>query len=85
VPESNSPSWKEPFLEALRESDKVKLAELVHAAEGAIFLRLQELAESPDHHEERSQINVACAALLSIQINKLGFPSSLSEKPTKNP
>lgn len=70
--DSHSSSWKEPYLEALRESDKEKLTELVYAAEGAIFLRLQELAGSG-------------AALLSIQINKLGFPLALLEKPTKKP
>jgi hypothetical protein len=81
----HSSSWKEPYLEALRESDKEKLTELVQAAEGAIFLRLQELAGSADHHEERSEINKACADLLSIQVNKLGFPLGALEKPTKNP
>jgi len=83
--DSHSSSWKEPYLEALRESDKEKLTELVYAAEGAIFLRLQELVGSADHPEERSEIKVACAALLSIQINKLGFPLALLEKPTKKP
>jgi hypothetical protein len=78
--DSHSSSWKEPYLEALRESDKEKLTELVYAAEGAIFLRLQELARSADHHEERSEIDAACAALLSIQINKLGFPLALPER-----
>lgn len=57
---------------------------MVYAAEGAIFLRLQELVGSADHQEERSEINVACAARLSIQINKLGFPLALLEKPAKN-
>jgi hypothetical protein len=39
-------SWKRPYLEALRETDKKKLAKLVYAAEGAMFLRLQELPDS---------------------------------------
>jgi hypothetical protein len=79
--ESNSSSWKQPFLAALKESDKEKLAEQVYAAEGAIFLRVQELAESVDRHEERSEIQAACAALLAIQVNKLGWPFSLPCRP----
>jgi hypothetical protein len=79
----HSSSWKESYLAALKESDVEKLTQLVHAAEAAIFLRLQELAGSADHHEERSEINVACAALLSIQIDKLGFPLAPLEKPTE--
>lgn len=36
-------SWKEPYRQALKESDEQKLTELVQAAEYAIVLRLQEL------------------------------------------
>jgi hypothetical protein len=75
--ELHSPSWKHPFLEALLEPDKAKLTRLVYAAEGAIFLRAQELAGSADHREERSELHVASAALLSIQVNKLGWPCRL--------
>ena len=39
-------SWKEPYRQALKESDPQKLTELVHAAEYAILLRLQELENS---------------------------------------
>ena len=42
--ESNSRSWKGPFLEAMFETDKERLRKLVYAAEGAMFLRSQELA-----------------------------------------
>jgi len=80
MPETRLFSWKEPFLAALKESDKVKLTKLVYEAEGAMFLRFQEMAESADHHEERSEMQSACAALLSIQVNKLGWPSSLTSK-----
>jgi hypothetical protein len=69
--------WRKRFLAALGETDKDKLTALVYAAELAIFLRLQELADSADHNEERSEIQVACAALLSIQVNDLGWPLSL--------
>ncbi len=67
-------SRKESYLEALRESDKVKIAERADAAEEAMFLRWQELADSADDNEERNEIHVACAALLVIKVHKLGCP-----------
>jgi hypothetical protein len=65
-------SWKQPFLQALEESDKQKLGELVYASEHAIFLRQQELKNSSDFHEERSEMSVAEVALLTIKTYKLG-------------
>jgi hypothetical protein len=73
--------WKHHFLKVLFESDNEKLTKLVHDTEGAIFFRLQELAGSTDHHEERTELHVACATLLSIQVSKLGWPSGLPCKP----
>jgi hypothetical protein len=67
-------SWKELFLGALIESNKEKLTELVQATEKAIAFRAQELLNSPDHREERSEMAVAHAALLSIKTHKLGWP-----------
>ncbi|MGA8553767.1 MAG: hypothetical protein WB630_05045 [Candidatus Acidiferrales bacterium] len=67
------PSWKGPFLQALEEPDKRKLSELVHAAQHAIFLRQRELRNSPDDHEEESELYVAIAALLTIKTHKLGW------------
>ena len=67
-------SWKELFLWALTESDKEKLTALVQATEQAIIVRAQELLNSTDHHEERSEMAVAHAALLSIKTHKLGWP-----------
>ena len=61
-----------PVLQALRESDKQKLGELVLAAEHAIILRQRELKHSSDHHEELSEMQVAIAALLTISVYKLG-------------
>ena len=59
-------SWKEPYHQALKESDKQKLTELVHAAEHAIVLRLQELENSADNQEELIQMKRAAADLLAI-------------------
>ena len=67
-------SWKEPYRHALKESDPQKLTELVHAAEYAIVLRLQELENSTDHHEERAEMKRAAADLLVIKTYKLGWP-----------
>ena len=67
-------SWKEMYLWALIESDKKKLTELVQAIECAIASRAQELLNSTDHHEERSEMAAVNAALLSIKTHKLGWP-----------
>lgn len=65
--------WKELFLETLRESDPVKATELVLFTEQVINNRIRELFNSSDHHEERSEMAVAIAALLSIKVYKLGW------------
>ena len=66
-------SWKELYLWALIESDKEKLTGLIQAVERAIASRAQELFNSPDHHEERSAMAAANAALLSMKTHKLGW------------
>lgn len=74
-------SWRQPVLRALRESDNRTLEELVLAAEHAIILRQRELKNSTEHHEERSEMHVAIAALMTINVYKLGrcsFPDSRS-------
>lgn len=68
-------SWKEPYRRALKESDEQKLTELVQAAEYAMVLRLQELENSTDHHEERIEMKLAAADLLVIKTYKLGWPA----------
>lgn len=77
------PMWKDLYLQTLLESDTDKLTELVHAAEYAIVLRLQELENSTDHHEERIQMKLATADLLAIKTHKLGWPAvSTANNPT---
>ena len=68
------PVWKELYLEALLESDKEKLTELIQATEHAIALRAQEVLTSTDHHQERAEMAIAHASLLSIKTHKLGWP-----------
>jgi hypothetical protein len=67
--------WKELYLWALIEPNKEKLAGLIQAIERAIASRSQELLNSPDHHEERSEMAAANAALLSMKTHKLGWPA----------
>ena len=69
------PMWKKMFLEALSESDKEKLNELLQATEQAITLRNQELLKSSDHHEEHGEMDIALASMLSIKTLKLGWPA----------
>jgi hypothetical protein len=68
-------SWKEPYHQVLNESDEQKLTALVHAAEYAIVLQLQELENSADHQEERAEMKRATADLLAIKTYKLGWPA----------
>ncbi|MFZ3333579.1 MAG: hypothetical protein WA197_23270 [Candidatus Acidiferrales bacterium] len=75
MPDSYPTSWKQPYQQALKESDEQKLTELVQAAEYAIVLRLQELENSTDHHEERVEMKLATADLLAIKTYKLGWPA----------
>ena len=70
MPGSYPTSSKEPYRQALKESDEQKLTELVQAAEHAIVLRLQELENSTDHHEEeRSEMAIAKASWLACRSN----------------
>jgi hypothetical protein len=80
VPQDARQMWKELFLEAmffqaLLETDKEKLTEMLQGAERVMVLRAQELLNSSDHREERGEMDTALAALLSIKIHKLGWPA----------
>jgi hypothetical protein len=65
-------SWKDLYLQTLLESDEEKLKELVHATEQAIVLRTISGSAS---QEERSEMTIANASLLSIKTHRLGWPS----------
>jgi hypothetical protein len=58
----------------LNESDNSNLAEAIHAAEAALFLRSQELDGQGDQ-AEREEIKAASADLLAIKVHKLGWPA----------
>lgn len=66
--------WQQKFEAALLEGDPQKLAELVEAAETAIFFRFQSLVNSPDGHVERDALSDAVRTLRTIQTEKLHYP-----------
>jgi hypothetical protein len=68
--------WQSEVQAAVDESSSEKLLERVHAAEVAIFNRLQELAKdkTPAHHAEREALDRAIETLRVIKRDRLGFP-----------
>ena len=72
--EITTTSWKEVYEKTRQETDKQKLGELVLAAEAAIFRRYQEIAPSPNHHDERRSMKEATDDLLEMKVNQLGWP-----------
>ncbi len=68
------PSWQQPLQAVIDEVDLQKLPEKLAAAEGAIFVRMQELAVSSDGHKESKAIRQACEELLKIQTQRLKWP-----------
>ena len=71
-------AWQKAFQAAEREFEPTKLLLLVGAAEGAIFLRLQETEEKLSA-EEREAITKATQKLRQIQIERLNYPEWESE------
>jgi hypothetical protein len=67
-------SWKDLYLQTVLESDIEQLTVLVQATEQLIALRAQELVNSTERREERAEMAVALASLLSIKTHKLGWP-----------
>jgi hypothetical protein len=68
------PSWKTAYEKTMWELDNEKLLALIHAAEGELFERWQELGDSPAHARERAAMKIAADDLLAIKIHKLGWP-----------
>jgi hypothetical protein len=75
-----SSSWKQLYLETLKISGNNKLTELVQSAELAMFYRLKELTDSPEHRDERNQIRLALLDLLAVKTYKLRWPALLPAK-----
>jgi hypothetical protein len=68
------PSWKTAYEKTLWELDAEKLLTLIHAAEGALFDRWQDLGDEPGYTRERVVMKIAADDLLAIKINRLGWP-----------
>lgn len=72
------PSWQSEVQAATSEADAAKLLVRVHAAESAIFNRLQELAKiSPSdgfHQAERESLAKGLETLRRLKRDRLGFP-----------
>jgi hypothetical protein len=79
MPITDTLSWRESYEKAIQESDSTKLADYVYEAEAGIFKRLQELASSSDHHEERAEIEGASADSPALKIHKLGWPDPITK------
>ena len=70
----STPLWKEAYKTAVRNLSHSDLPAMLYRTEDAIFDRLQEIHGSPDHHEERQEIEGAAADLLVIKTRVLGWP-----------
>jgi len=76
-PGSSFGSWQSEVQAAVDEARSEKLLERVHAAEIAIFNRLQELAKDVNpasHQAEREALASALETLRFIKRDRLGFP-----------
>jgi hypothetical protein len=74
MPEAQNSEWHSAYKSALREKDLTRLPELVALAESAIFLRFQQLGNSPAAPRERQTMQDAADNLLKIKTEKLKFP-----------
>jgi hypothetical protein len=70
-PNLRYPEWQKWCVDALAEVDPKNLPERVAAAKSAIEKRVQELASSPDGHEERRAISDALNVLRFLQRDQL--------------
>lgn len=76
----SSSSWKQPYFEALKASDTGILTRLVQSAELAMFYRVKELMDSPEHRQVRNELRLACMDSLAVKTYKLGWPALLPLK-----
>ena len=67
------PHWQNEYAAALLEPDREQLSERVAAAETAIYKRLQQISQDPNHQAERRVIDSALADLRVLKRDRLGF------------
>jgi len=68
-------TWQEAYRDAVQEVDDDKLKVKLEAAETAIYLRLQELAGSSNHFDERARIGETLRGIRGLQVERLHFPA----------
>ena len=68
------PSWQSEVQAAINEADQQRLLNRVHAAEVAIFTRLQEIGKAGPHDAERESLADAVEKLRLLKRDRLGFP-----------
>lgn len=57
------PIWQEPYRAVLIETNPKRLKEKITSAQQAVVLRLRQLENGTDHHQERTALTDALAAL----------------------
>ena len=62
------------YAACVSETETDRLEKLVLDTEGAMFLRLQELAYELRSKDELRDLNRAATALLEVKVEKLGWP-----------
>ena len=68
------PLWLQLYEQAADETDREELTDLINQIEGAMIARVEEIAHSPNHSEERNAIAQASENLLIIKTEKLKWP-----------
>jgi hypothetical protein len=65
--------WKHSWGKAMRELDTHKFALMVTEAEAAMFCRYREIADSPDHVDEKMQMASALVDLRAVKVERLNW------------
>jgi hypothetical protein len=66
--------WQELYEAASAGTDREKLTGLIGGVEEAMMKRLEEIAHSPNHLDERNAMVQASENLLVIKTEKLSYP-----------
>jgi hypothetical protein len=77
--EAIAAKWRELCQEALLETGTAELEQKMQSAEGAVFLRLQELWKQDPDNPEREDLRGALSTLRKLQIERLGYPAAPGE------
>ena len=77
------PYWAFLYNDFISQTELHKLEARLGPLEVALVKRSRELADSPNSHNERPGIQIACKKLLEIKIRKLRFPATFTEQDGK--